>query len=95
MLCLLRCSYNRNGPRLTVSDKLYHPDCFVCKQCRKPFPTHQFMIKDGDAYHPKCLPVEAAVTVACAKCHHDIGCVVFVMMRDGACVICLLTVCDL
>lgn len=66
---------HRSGPRLTVSEKLYHPDCFVCKQCRKPFPTHQFLIKDGDAYHPNCLPVETVVTATCAKCHHDIGCV--------------------
>uniref|UniRef100_K3WFM1 LIM zinc-binding domain-containing protein n=1 Tax=Globisporangium ultimum (strain ATCC 200006 / CBS 805.95 / DAOM BR144) TaxID=431595 RepID=K3WFM1_GLOUD len=58
-----------NGPRLTVSGQLYHPNCFVCK----PFPTHQFMIKDGDAYHPNCLPSQAAAVVTCAKCQGDIG----------------------
>lgn len=43
----------------------------MCKACRKPFPTHQFLIKDGDAYHPNCCPTEAVVT--CAKCRGDIG----------------------
>lgn len=61
------------GPRLTVSGQLYHPDCFVCKACHKPFPTHQFMIKDGDAYHSACLPQEPVVI--CAKCRQTIGCV--------------------
>lgn len=66
---------HRHGSRLRVAGQVFHPDCFVCTACAKPFPTPKFSMKDGDPYHSACLPT--APEVLCAQCFKTIGCVVW------------------
>lgn len=70
MRCVCLCD-DRFGPRLRVAGQTYHPDCFTCTACRKPFPTNKFSLKDGVPYHAECLP--KAPVVPCTQCGVDIG----------------------
>lgn len=63
LLSLCPCS---SGSRLNVNGQTYHPDCFVCAGCKKPFPSGQFKIKDGKFFHDECLQIPV---VTCAGCH--------------------------
>lgn len=35
----------------------WHPECFVCEGCRKPFEDTQFFVKDGRPYDEECYKV--------------------------------------
>jgi len=44
------------GKRMSAMNQKWHPECFLCKHCNKPFgPTDGFVEGDDGAYHESCL----------------------------------------
>lgn len=64
-----RCHVNLHKPRCKECKKpitedliaalggKYHPECFTCWSCRRPFEDTQFFVKDGKAYDEACYKV--------------------------------------
>ena len=63
-----KCHVNLHKPRckgckkpivydlITALGGKYHPECFTCTQCRRPFEDTQFFVKDGKPYDEGMLP---------------------------------------
>lgn len=51
---------------VTVDGTNYHPNCFVCTGCHKPF-DGRFEIQDGKPFHDQCRQL-----TECPACHKDI-----------------------
>ncbi|XGW20109.1 hypothetical protein V3C99_003718 [Haemonchus contortus] len=62
----LDCYLEENNPRceecnrpvyeeyLTIDEKCYHHDCFVCQKCKNPIPNGEYLILDGKFYDEDC-----------------------------------------
>ncbi|XP_002738353.1 leupaxin-like [Saccoglossus kowalevskii] len=48
-----KCYESVTGEIVTALDKKWHPHCFVCNHCRKPFGGDGFMVKDDKPYCKK------------------------------------------
>eukprot|EP00669_Euglena_mutabilis_P007295 TRINITY_DN2626_c0_g1_i1.p1 TRINITY_DN2626_c0_g1~~TRINITY_DN2626_c0_g1_i1.p1 ORF type:complete len:380 (+),score=94.89 TRINITY_DN2626_c0_g1_i1:25-1140(+) len=64
---------------LTVLDKKFHPECFVCGGCGKNIEGGQVSVKDNTPFHPPCLPPSspsgasgAVPKVLCGGCEKPI-----------------------
>jgi hypothetical protein len=51
-----KCQLNfpNGGTIIDALSKQYHPDCFVCFSCTKPFKDNKFVNVDGNPYCPPC-----------------------------------------
>lgn len=45
-----KCSKRVKNECLKAIGKDFHPECFCCKHCGKPFGKNVFFLEDGDAY---------------------------------------------
>ncbi|PWN53163.1 hypothetical protein IE53DRAFT_208782 [Violaceomyces palustris] len=64
-----KCHINLHKPRCKACKKpivtdlvsalnaKWHPECFVCKSCRRPFEDTSFYVKDGEAFDEECYKV--------------------------------------
>eukprot|EP01116_Phalansterium_solitarium_P012923 TRINITY_DN2967_c0_g1_i1.p1 TRINITY_DN2967_c0_g1~~TRINITY_DN2967_c0_g1_i1.p1 ORF type:complete len:616 (+),score=174.76 TRINITY_DN2967_c0_g1_i1:128-1975(+) len=64
------CSEPITGKMVQALGKRWHPDHFVCFQCKKPFGGEQFHVEDGQPYCGPCH--EQAFLPKCAKCSEPI-----------------------
>jgi len=46
----VECGEPIDGPCVNALDKSWHPPCFVCTECKQPFPNGQFFPKEGLPY---------------------------------------------
>ena len=50
------CGKPTVGKRMSAMDQKWHPECFVCHHCGKPFSaTDGFVESEGKPYHEQCL----------------------------------------
>ncbi|KAI4470110.1 paxillin-related [Holotrichia oblita] len=70
LICAL-CEKVIEGQVLTALEKTYHPNCFVCTECKKPITGGLFQIKDDKPYcqddyaqlfAPKCYACNKPIT---------------------------------
>eukprot|EP00736_Rhodelphis_marinus_P010113 Rmarinus@m.20588 len=59
------CSEQIQGPIQTALKKDWHPSCFTCELCQKPFPDGRFLEREGLPYHVQCAEEKFA-----SKCVH-------------------------
>ncbi|KAG1669428.1 PDZ and LIM domain protein Zasp [Nymphon striatum] len=45
-----KCHTKIKGNCLNALDKSWHPDCFICIHCKKPFGSSSFYMEDGNPY---------------------------------------------
>jgi hypothetical protein len=48
-----KCNVRIKGDCLNALDKQWHPDCFICAYCKKPFGNNSFYLEDGLPYCEK------------------------------------------
>jgi len=44
------CFKKIDGTYITALNEIWHPDCFVCEHCKKPFPNGKYLSYKGKAY---------------------------------------------
>jgi len=49
------CGQGISGKYADIEGQKYHPQCFVCVKCRKPFSGGTYTTSDGQPVHPSCL----------------------------------------
>lgn len=65
------CGRALGGTWTNALGKKFHPDCFVCTGCHRPFAGQTFSVKDGEPFHEAC-----AVEIFhpdCSHCGRKIG----------------------
>jgi len=50
-----KCNNPLTGRYIEVNGHSYHPDCFVCSRCGKPFEGGQYLVVDGKPTCKKCV----------------------------------------
>lgn len=48
-----KCNVRIKGDCLNALDKQWHPECFICAYCKKPFGNNSFYLEDGLPYCEK------------------------------------------
>eukprot|EP01012_Entosiphon_sulcatum_P002764 TRINITY_DN1065_c0_g1_i2.p1 TRINITY_DN1065_c0_g1~~TRINITY_DN1065_c0_g1_i2.p1 ORF type:complete len:955 (-),score=202.24 TRINITY_DN1065_c0_g1_i2:27-2891(-) len=49
------CGKPTTGKRISAMEKKWHPECFVCQKCFKPFDEDGFVEENEMPYHERCL----------------------------------------
>jgi len=53
------CGRPIGGHILTALEKAWHPECFVCSQCAKPFSSPSFVVRQGKPWCDPCVDWDA------------------------------------
>lgn len=66
-----KCHQRIKGDCLNALDKKWHPECFTCNHCRKPFGNSSFYLEDGLPYCE--VDWNNLFTTKCVACGHSIA----------------------